>query len=374
MPGKETVILFIVLMALLPFLVLAGPAVEFSDMENRVLQQWPTFTRESLLSARYMVEVGEYAQDQFWQRAWWVRLKNGTDRLLGRRDIGNAFLGDNGVYTEKRSLVNTQQWATNLEALVKFSQLATASRVSCYFLGVPSAYTVDPGRLPGYAITQDEYALNNELALGQQGYRYIDCLAALQGDHYFRTDHHWTALGAYAAYQVLAPAMNFTPWSLEQFQRGSFTGFYGSLYSRAPLFGVASEEVEYLFAASTPVAVTNSTGEVKDSVIFWENGLVKDKYTIFLGGVQPRLTIAQLPSSSGEGSHPTRRLLIIKDSFAHPLVPLLVSHFAEIHMIDLRFFRRSVADYFWDNQITDILFCFNLSWFAADESFASLLP
>ena len=47
---------------------------------------------------------------------------------------------------------------------------------------------------------------------------------------YFRTDHHWTQLGAYYAYTAFCEAAGFDAVPLDQFQTGRYDIFLGSMY------------------------------------------------------------------------------------------------------------------------------------------------
>ena len=48
---------------------------------------------------------------------------------------------------------------------------------------------------------------------------------------YFRSDHHWTALGAYYAYTAFCESAGLKAEPLSKFESGEYTGFLGSLYS-----------------------------------------------------------------------------------------------------------------------------------------------
>lgn len=373
---QRIVAAFLVLsLAILPFMGFAVPAAEFSEMENRSLQQWPKFSVGSLLSAEYMQDLGSYVQDQFWQRSWWVRLKNGSENLLGRKDIGNAYLGPQyGTYVEKRAAVDAALWAKNVTALQEFCAWSDSQAVRNWFLGVYSSGTVYPQWLPDDAPYADERGLAAQLAALEAPLTFIDPWPQLQQEAqssdalYFRTDHHWTALGAYQGYLALMDAMQMPAKPLSDFDEGRIDGFLGTLFSRAPLFGVEADELRYF--TDSEVELTMRIGlqeEVHKSLIIEENKAKKDKYTIFLGGVQPLLTI-RTDVENG------KRLLILKDSFAHPLLPFLASHFEEIHVIDLRYFKASLQDYLVEQRMTDLLCIYNLSWFAGDSFFAAIEP
>lgn len=65
----------------------------------------------------------------------------------------------------------------------------------------------------------------------------------------------------------------------------------------------------------------------------------KDKYSSFLGGNQP-LCVLENPAIT-DGS----KLLLIRDSYSDSLAPFLAQRFSEVHLVDLRYYHTSVADY-----------------------------
>ena len=47
---------------------------------------------------------------------------------------------------------------------------------------------------------------------------------------YFRTDHHWTQLGAYYAYREYCKSRGISAFSLDKFTKAEYGGFYGTFY------------------------------------------------------------------------------------------------------------------------------------------------
>jgi hypothetical protein len=91
----------------------------------------------------------------------------------------------------------------------------------------------------------------------------------------------------------------------------------------------------------------------------------KDKYTVFFNGNHGLIRIT---TDNTEG----RRLLIVKDSYANSLIPLLTSHFSEIDVIDLRYYDGDVLKLTEDRQIHDMLILYNITTFFEDPSIKSL--
>ena len=68
-----------------------------------------------------------------------------------------------------------------------------------------------------------------------------------------------------------------------------------------------------------------------------------------------------------------RRLLVIKDSYAHCFVPFTYSYFDQVDMVDLRYYNQSLAQLMEEKEYTDILFLYNASGFAEDTSLMKLM-
>ena len=96
------IVLFAAIFVLLPALSLITPQRDFSELENRVLQGWPSFSGSKLFSGEWIPQLEEMMNDQCFGRDGWVRLKATCDALLGKKDIGGAYLGGDGWLFEKR--------------------------------------------------------------------------------------------------------------------------------------------------------------------------------------------------------------------------------------------------------------------------------
>ena len=91
----------------------------------------------------------------------------------------------------------------------------------------------------------------------------------------------------------------------------------------------------------------------------------KDQYSIYYGG---NYGLVEASTEAGTG----RRLLIIKDSYAHCFTPFTYQLFDQVDMLDLRYFSQSLSEFMEQKDYTDILFLYNASGFAEDTSLARL--
>lgn len=176
---------------------------------------------------------------------------------------------------------------------------------------------------------------------------------------YFRTDHHWTALGAYYAYTAFMDRIGEKPVPLSQYEREEWDGYLGSAYS-------ATLDVNL---KKNPDTVSFYKPFVPhDYALHWvdEVGLkrnVVDRsyaeeggggYAVFLEGDSPWGAI-ETDNKNG------KKLLVIKDSYANPFVPFLLPHFQTVYFIDPRHFTSHIFDFVKEKGVTDVLFLNNLA-------------
>ena len=176
----------------------------------------------------------------------------------------------------------------------------------------------------------------------------VDAYSALEAHQeeyiYFRTDHHWTALGAYYAYTAFCETVGWEPVPLEQFETGTYENFLGSMYTWTS--GYAQSEMlknnpdtltYYLPIVETHAkyyADASLEGGYPVSVVY--QGLKENesnKYLCFLGGDHPA---AVVETAVEDGPV----CLVLKESYGNALIPFLTSHYSKIVVIDPREFNR----------------------------------
>ena len=109
----------------------------------------------------------------------------------------------------------------------------------------------------------------------------------------------------------------------------------------------------------------NQSDDVR-SALFYESALdTRDQYSYFLGG---NTSLIEIATGAGTG----RRLLVLKDSYAHCFAPLLVQDFDQVDLLDLRYFTGSLHEYMESRGYTDVLVLYNAAGFAEDTSLARL--
>ncbi len=178
---------------------------------------------------------------------------------------------------------------------------------------------------------------------------------------YFRTDHHWTALGAYYAYSDFCKASGKTPVALSKYKTVTYNNFTGTFFTSAGQSSTLKENADsvitYTPYNNTECLITNTSG----SQYKWD--IVADvtnygstlKYLAFIGGDNPLTTITNKDNTSG------KTCVVIKDSYGNAFVPFLVPHYSTVYVIDPRHYTGSLSDFAKDKTIDDVIFISNMS-------------
>ncbi|MDE7311676.1 MAG: hypothetical protein K2N87_08710 [Eubacterium sp.] len=354
------------------------PQKEYSDLENRFLQTKPELDLEDFFHGSYQESYESYLNDQMPGRDGWVRLAAQMELLLGKKDINGVYIGRDGYLLEKydASEYDSAKVKENIGFLSQFLNDAVQrygkERVSCIIL--PDKAGAMPDKLPAFAsdsTVQERNALADlKKSLDEPGI-LLDMQPALlkhQDEYiYYRTDHHWTTLGAYYAYCEWAGQTGHKALGLDSFDRETaFDDFYGTTYNKAHI-RVPMDQVE-LFHSLWEEGVTVDNGEaISDSFYFIKSAKEGfNRYNVFFSKNTAEI---QISTKADTG----RRLLVVKDSFANCFVPFLAGDFEEIIMVDCRYGTEHVNDILKrHDEITDLLVMYNIRKFMQDKNLHKL--
>lgn len=330
----------------------------FSENENRRLEQMPEFSIEKLLDGSFGTDYEKYLSDQFFARDTWISIKTYTERLIGKKDINGVYFGKDGYLIEKHpsTPVDKETADRNAERVADFlkRQQALLGEGHCKFLLVPGSIDVLQEKLPPFASDDAmPYFLETMKALVPEEIYvdlYDEMLSHADEGIYYRTDHHWTTLGAYYAYVLWAKDCGITPKALSEFTPEEISDFYGTVHSKVNI--AAEPDTITLYHSGTPFTVEYDMTETLEGLYVKEHLDTKDKYSVFLDGNHALVKI-----TGGEKNGKT--LLVVKDSFAHSFVPFAAEHFETVYMLDLRYFNMQVSQFAEQCGATDLLVLYN---------------
>ena len=349
-----TVITFLTTLFLVSILNVLIPEKNFSSLENRYLSKLPAFYVDELLQGTYIPKLETWFNDQFIARDSLVSIKSFSDLMLGFGKSNHVYFGKDGYLFTHVEEIDESIVEKNIALINTFAKDKT---LPMYFIAVPEKYSVMSNHLPAnhYDVNDVSILLQIQSKLSSN-IQYIDAYQALLNHQkeavYYKTDHHWSALGAYYTYSAYLaskqqqPSFPLTPELVKD-------DFKGTLYAKSKAFWYGSDEL-YIYDRPEHVAVElDENGEWYQDVYFWNHIKERDAYAFFLDGNH---AITKIKTEAEVQKH----ILVIKDSFAHNFVPYLTHDASMITMIDLRYYKKSISDYVEANDVDEIIFLYGM--------------
>lgn len=341
----------------------------YSPVEKRELQTRPEISITKVLDGRFQKKYESYLRDQFPGRDHWVSFQTDMELFMGKNEIHNVYIGKNHYllehYTEKE--FDPQQISKNLQALEKFVG-KTKQNADVHVMMVPTKSWVLREKLPAFAPHYKEQKFYDAL---QQKLEKEDVLISVESvldahkeeEIYYRTDHHWTTLGAWYAYEQYTKAVG---GDLQRAQgkkkfRCISKDFYGTTYAKIN-YARQADKIE-IYEPADKLRVVYNMGEKKTKTLYDVSFLkTADQYSVFTGGNQAVLEITG-------GIKNGKTLLLIKDSFANSILPFLAEDYEKLVVVDLRQLNVSGDRLLEMFSPTDILILYNSAQFAQDKEF-----
>lgn len=374
--SKSVIIVLLVLVFGFTAITFVTPEKTFSDNENRVLATKPEFSVEKLFSGEFMKDYETYITDQFFLRDSWIQLKTIAEIVLNKQDINGVYITDDGYLVERHenSEIDFEMLEKSLERLVQFVE-KHANRLGADHVKVmlvPTASEILTDKLPPFATGFDQNGMIDDLYSRLPEGTALDVREALKAhaDEYifYKTDHHWTTLGAFYAYQEFCKAMGFEVPSLDEVKQTVVSeDFLGTVHSKLNL-NISKDTMSVFTLPNTPTkfSVTVDLAEKFDSMYVDKYLSMKDKYSYYLDGNHGLTEI--MSNSEGEGV-----LLIIKDSYSHCFAPMTVGNYEKVYLVDFRYFNMPISQFMMQYRVTDVLVLYNAVTFATDVNSGKFL-
>ena len=379
-----------------------------SETEKRELTKFPSFTMESFLSGAYTDQISRWYADTFPGREGLIKAYHGVESLYGIRgeqfqqgDVGDAVPdgpmqgtpdvpdrptsgGEQGEQVGGYYLTGdtayelysySESGAQTYASLMNKAAEITKGKATVYDLIIPLHYSFalsgevqDSMNLPDASkvidymysgMNKDVHTVDSFSALMAHADEYI----------YFRTDHHWTATGAYYAYEAFCKKAGIQPTALSSYEKMSFDGFLGTLYSKTGQpsdMGANPDKVvayvpkgtndEYIFDANGGDRTRYRGGVVrKDTDTFY--AAAASKYNCFLMGDHPLIEIHnENISSARKGT----TVLLVKESFGNAFAPFLVDSYEYVYVVDYRYYEGTLSQLVQNKGVDDVIFLNNV--------------
>ena len=368
--------IFMLTMPVLTFIFMSPEEKPFSENENRYLAAFPDFSIEKYLDESFMNDFDEWLSDRFLWREDWIKLKNKTDQITGKTEINGVFIEDN-MMMQVWNGYDEELLEKNINAINNF--VKAHPDIPSYFMLVPNAQEIYYDKLPSFAEVGNQKEFIDMFYASLEGFSgTVDAYSLLEQNKdsyiYYRTDHHWTSYGAYLGYSAAGTQLGYAPIDASNFavEHASYD-FRGTLFSKTLDYSVTPDIIDYyILTENEPdvkVSVYNSYNSANeqvdyteyDSMYFREFLEVKDKYASFLGQNSPIVTV------ESENAKSDKSLLVIKDSYAHSLVPFLTKEYSKVTMLDLRYINVDFQMFLSLTDYDQVLFVYNVITLSEDS-------
>ncbi len=348
---KYCAIAVLCLWAVLTALCWFGPRQALSDSERRPLAQMPQLTVDSVWEGSFMKAFESFSLDQFPVRDDFRTLKALVHAyVLGQKD-------NNGIYIAE-GYAAKQEYPLRADSLRRAAQ-RFAYVYEKYLTDSDVYFAVVPDKGQYLAEESGHLTLNMEdmteiLREEIPWATHIDLQDSLEYTDFYRTDTHWRQENLLDAAETICNAMgvaapNREDYTLQTVERP----FYGVYYGQAAL----PMEPDVLSYLDSPMLQncrvydheSGKTGGVYDQAMLES----KDLYDIFLSGARSLLTITNPDASSD------RELIVFRDSFGSSMIPLLLTEYAKVTAVDIRYMHPDMLSRFVDFSGQDVLFLYS---------------
>ncbi|WP_434793632.1 hypothetical protein TPDSL_35340 [Terrisporobacter petrolearius] len=371
---KTSALLFILFLVLFVGANIITKDKTFSERENRMLAGKPKFSVDKLLEGRFTSKFEDYVVDQFIGRDFFTNVKINMDKLLGKKESNGVFLGEDGYLVENFNKPNEKAVKENIQAINNFS--ARYKNIKQYMLISPTAVSILKDKLPIDAPVMDQEAyLQSYKDKLPQSVSFVDNYKTMY-DHrneyiYYKTDHHWTSLGAFYSYKELAKYMGLEERPEDYYtQQMVSNDFLGALSSKSGYHVKEGDKVNVYLPAkgdSQNVVVNYVEEQERTATLYSSQALKqKDNYEVFLKGNHPLVKIKTDANNN-------KTLLLFKDSYANSFIPFLVKDFSKIIVVDPRYYYEDIDSLMQQENVNEVLYLYNANTFFNDTSLSPVL-
>jgi hypothetical protein len=283
------------------------------------------------------------------------------DKEQLRNSKGLVVTAGQGIQIFSNEQPMTKEYATTILNYRK--KLGEKIRIFCAITPTVGTYKM-PADYATYSNKEQENIgkIYQQLAPTIQSIPIAEELQKHQNEYiFYRTDHHWTGLGAYYAYIAFCKKAGLDAIGLDKMTKNSVEGaFLGTHYLKTndKSLQTNADTVFYFVPKIEASATKWKDGKMIDTPLFQLKEIEKNRYLVFLGGDEPYM---QIKSSVKNG----KTILLIKNSYGNALASYLVANYENILIVDYRYFKLNLLDMIQKNNVNDLLFVSGV--FAANE-------
>ncbi len=295
-----------------------------------------------------------------------------ADQYVPLPEQTTALPSSTNEYTIKNYIIVTEDSAMEMYSIskTKLSQYATV--INTFASKVPDKKVyclLAPTRIAFYG--PDEYRTGSHSQPDGINYAYsclsgnvtsVNAYSAISQHTdeyiYFRTDHHWTARGAFYAYTAFCGASGNSYHNLSDYETGRIDDFVGSMYRYTESENLLNhpDYVEYfmpIVPASGQYYSTPAMDDGKNLRIVSTN--ITDRSSKYMAFIQGDKPLIKMVTDNPNG----KKILMIKESYGNAMAPFLLENYSEVYVLDPRqdgVSNMNLTQFVNDNGINEILF------------------
>ena len=289
-----------------------------------------------------------------------IKKADKAENVAGEQ-IGSLYLNGDSAY----ELFYFSEKAVRAHASLLNTVQAMFPKVKLSAMIVPNSFGVilDPKVQEKLASSGMDQAIAYSYSLMDKRVNTVnvfDALSAHKKEYiYFRTDHHWTQLGAYYAYQEYCKSMGYSTKPLSDYQKLDFPEFYGTFYffmNRPESLKGHPDQVTAYQGSMNTMQYTDSKGNLQEGKLINDASqmLPGNKYNCFMLGDHGYVEI------HNEGAPRKKSILVLKDSYGNAFVPLLAQDYRDVYVVDYRHYQGNASSLIQEKGIEEILFLNNI--------------
>ena len=285
-------------------------------------------------------------------------LEDGTVSDLGEM-TGSIYITNNAGYG---LYYFSQAGADSYAATMNQIYENIKDKVNMYVMVAPisAGVMLDQSVLDDMGCSDEGKAIEYVYSQLNEGIHTLDVYENLKKHNaeyiYFHTDHHWTQLGAYYAYEVFCQEKGIEPFALEEFETMEFENFLGTFYSSSNQSAALASNPDTV-VAYIPNGTNWMTMHMQDGSV-WDWNVIHDVseyanselYAAFVGGDRP------LSYTHNENITDGSAVMVIKDSYGNAFIPWLVDHYEYVYWVDYRYTSNTDSQMVEDYGIQDVIY------------------
>ena len=345
-----TIALFMIILFGVGLFTVLNGGKKYSAFEKRELAKFPKTNVKTITKAKFQSGLDNFLNDHVLLRDECIYATTMVDKLMGRAEKADVYFGKDGYLIEKSIKASPKKVKENVNYLSTFVNMAADSMGSknVKVVLIPNKENVLTDKLPKYApVSNDNIKMKEELwnSLKDKN-MLVDLTKTLQKHKdeyiYYKTDHHWTSLGAKYGFQEIMKSLGQkvhkrTPKVVTDQFLGTT---YNKIHYAAQKDIITRYDGDSEFPQDTCGVDTETTGEKDELKDIYDKGALKkeDKYEYFMGGNYGVVEIHSHNTTNG------KTVVVIKDSFANCMVPFLTDNYENIVMVDPRYLGGSIMN------------------------------